>query len=124
MTEFADAAALTRWRDSTLRLYYAVDALMVIGIVVLTVYSIRLGPIVGPGVEQSFGAAVALMFVMGALMVHITDRAYRLWPLGRKTPTQPPGMITDETVANFLKVLVLVLAGAGVAYVLGSLIAS
>ena len=124
MTELEDAQELARVRQSVLRLYYSIDALMVIGIVVLTIYSIRLGPLVGPGVETSFGYAVSLMFLMGAVLVHVTDRAYRLWPFGRKAIVYPPGVVTDSDVAMFVKVLVVVVAAAAISFVLGSLIAA
>jgi hypothetical protein len=112
-----------RARDQTLTLYFATVGLLLVGIAVLTVYAIQLGPIIGPGVESSFGYAVSLLFLMGALLAHIIDRAYRAYPLGRKVTTVPPGPVTDAALANFVKVVVIVAAGAGVAYILGSLIA-
>ncbi len=116
MREFA------RVRAATLRYYYAIVVLMILGIVVLAVYSIRLGPITGPGVESSFGLASALMLIMGAVVVHVVERAYRVYPLGRKTATHPPPPVTERDLVTFLKVLVLVLTGAAIAYILGSLI--
>jgi hypothetical protein len=112
-----------RARDQTLLLYFATVILLLIGIVAMTAYAITLGPIVGPGIESSFGYAVSLLFLMGALLAHIIDRAYRVYPLGRKVPTSPPGPVTDQGIATFIKVVVLVGAGAGIAYILGSLIA-
>ncbi len=112
-----------RARDQVLTLYFATVLLLLIGIGVLLAYTIQLGPIIGPGVEQSFGYAVAILFLMGALLAHIVDRAYRVYPLGRKVPTEPPGPVTEAALANFLKVAVLVAAGGSIAYILGSLIA-
>ena len=122
MNEFDDDARLASSQGRQLRLYLVICVLMLLGIGGLTVYSIQLGPLVGPGVESSFGYAVALMFVMGATLVHCVDRMYRLWPLGRRVRTQYPGAVTDRSLATFVKVLVLVAAGASVAYVLGGLI--
>ncbi|MCI4331723.1 MAG: hypothetical protein L3K19_07770 [Thermoplasmata archaeon] len=112
-----------RAREQTLTLYFAVVLLLLLGVGILTAYTIQLGPIIGPGVESSFGYAVGLLFLIGALLAHIIDRAYRLYPLGRKVSTHPPGPVTDQSIANFVIVLVLVLGGAAVAYILGSLIA-
>jgi hypothetical protein len=112
-----------RVRDRTLNLYFAIVILLLIGIGVLLAYSIRLGPIIGSGVETSFGYSVALLFLMGALLAHIIDSAYRLYPLGRRVPTHPPGPVTERSIANFVVVAVLVIAGGSIAYILGSLIA-
>lgn len=110
--------------ETVLRLYLAVMLIMIVGIAVLVVYSIRLGPLVGPGVERSFGYALTLLFVQAAVLAHVVDRAYRDWPLGRRVhPTMPP-LITDRTVATALKVVVLLAAAAAVAYLVGGLLAS
>jgi hypothetical protein len=109
-------------QQTQLRLYTWIAVLMLFGIGGLTVYSIKLGPLVGPGVESSFGYAVALMFLMGATLAHCADRMYRLWPLGRRVRTTPPPPITEVAFATFGKVVVLLAAGAAVAYVLGGLI--
>ncbi|MCI4353038.1 MAG: hypothetical protein L3K14_06585 [Thermoplasmata archaeon] len=101
-----------------LNLYAAVIILMIGMIGLLTVYSIRLGPLVGPGVESSFGYAVALMFLASALIVHVIDRMYRVWPAGRSVSTVFPGFFTDRGLANALRILIFVAAGAAVAYVL------
>lgn len=118
-----DEAAWTRARETTLTLYMATTILLILGIVVLVIYAIELGPLVGPGVEQSFGFAASLLFLMGALLAHIVDRAYRSWPLGRKVAVVEPGPVTDRAIATLLKVVVLVGAGGAIAYILGSLIA-
>ncbi len=106
-----------------LDLYATVEALMVLGIAVLVLYAIRLGPLTSPGAEQSFGYAVALVFLMAAVAVHAVDRTYRSWPLGRRFHPTPPGPVTVAAQTRFLKVLVFVLAAAAIAYVLGGLIA-
>lgn len=110
-------------RNRILNLYDAVTFLMLIGIGVLVVYSIRLGPLTSPGAQQSFGIAVALMFIMAALIVHLVDRTYRVWPLGRRITPTPPGPVTATAEARFLTVIILVIAAASIAYVLGGLIA-
>jgi hypothetical protein len=112
-----------RVRNRVLDLYAAVQVLMLLGIAVLIVYAVRLGPLTSPGAEQSFGLAVGLMFIMGAVVVHLTDRTYRVWPLGRRFTPTAPGPVTNEAWARFLRVLVIVLAGSAIAYVLGTLIA-
>ena len=122
MSEYVGEARLASAQDRQLRLYLVISVLMLLGLGGLTVYSIQLGPLVGPGVESSFGYAVALMFLMGATLVHCVDRMYRLWPLGRRVRTQAPGAVTDRTLATFVKVLVVVAAAASIAYVLGGLI--
>ena len=110
-------------RERVLNLYTSVTVLMLLGIAVLVVYAIRLGPLTGPGVEESFGLAVALMFVMAALIVHTVDFTYRVWPLGRKFRPTPPGPITEAGQARFLKILVVVITAAAIAYILGGLLA-
>jgi len=112
-----------RARERVLDLYTAVTVLMLLGIAVLVVYVVRLGTLTGPGVQESFGLALALMFLMAAVVAHVMDRTYRSWPLGRRFRPTPPGPVTAEGEVRFLKVLVVVLAGAAIAYVLGGLIA-
>ncbi|MCI4319933.1 MAG: hypothetical protein L3K23_07380 [Thermoplasmata archaeon] len=122
MSEFADGARLASVQRRLLRLYLVISVLMLLGLGGLTVYSIALGPLVGPGVEASFGYAVALMFLMGATLVHCVDRMYRLWPFGRRVRTQAPEVITDRSLASVAKWFVLAAGAAAVAYVLGGLI--
>jgi hypothetical protein len=105
-----------------LDLYDAVTYLMLIGIGVLVVYSIELGPLTSPGAEQSFGYALALMFLMSALIVHLVDRTYRVWPLGRRITPTPPGPVTARAQARFLALLVFAIGAAAIAYVLAGLI--
>ena len=109
-------------RARVVDLYTAVTVLMLLGIAVLIVYAVRLGSLTGPGVEESFGIAVALMFLMGALIVHVVDRTYRSWPLGRRFRPTPPGPVSEAAQARFLKILVIVIAAAAIAYILGGLI--
>lgn len=108
-------------RRRTLDLYSATTALMLLGIAVLVVYSLLLGPLTSPGAEESFGLALALMSLMGGVLFHVLDRTYRSWPLGRRFAPNPPGPITVDAQVRFLKVLVFVLAAAAVAYLLGGL---
>lgn len=115
-------ADVVRVRERTLALYYAGAVLMLLGLGVLTVYVVRLGPLTGPGVEQSFGFAVSLMFLMAAMLVHLVDRTYRVWPLGRRVQSPAPGPVTDQGWATFLAVAVLVAAGAAIAYVISGLL--
>ena len=111
-----------RLRRQVLDLYDAITYLMLIGIAVLVVYSIRLGSLTSPGAQESFGLAVALMFLMSALIVHLVDRTYRVWPLGRRIQPTPPGPVTVAAQARFLKVLIFVIALAAIAYVIGGLL--
>lgn len=112
-----------RLRNRTLDLYIAVAALMLLGIGVLIGYAVRLGPLTSPGAEQSFGYALALMFLMGAVIFHLVDRIYRVWPFGRRVHPAWPGYVTVEGEIRFFKILIVVAAGAAIAYVLGGLIA-
>lgn len=113
---------VTRAEHRVLNVYAAIMLLMLVVIGLLIVYAIRLGPLLGPGVEESFGLAVALLFLCGALVVHVVDRVYRVWPMGRSIPTMFPGFITARGMANLVKVLIIVCAAAAVAYVLATLI--
>ena len=110
-------------QERVLDLYTAVTVLMLLGIAVLLVYAVRLGPLTSPGAEESFGIAVALMFLMAALIVHTVDRTYRAWPLGRKFRPTPLGPVSEEAQARFLRILIVVAAAAAIAYILGGLIA-
>jgi len=116
----ADLADLQR---RTLDRYAVVTLLMLVGIAILVAYAIRLGPLTSPGAQQSFGYAVALMALMGAVIFHVADRTYRVWPLGRRVRPTPPAPITLDSWVRFLKVLIVVLAVAGIAYMVGELLA-
>ncbi len=114
---------LRELQNRALDLYLALTLLMLIGIGVLIVYAIRLGPLVSPGAEQSFGYAVALMSLMGAVLFHLVDRMYRCWPFGRRFRPTPPGPVSEAGQVRFLKIVVVAVAAAGIAYLVGSLIA-
>jgi len=116
-------AELRELRRRVVNLYDGVTFLMLVGIAVLIVYSIELGSLASPGAQQSFGYAVALMFLMSAVIVHLVDRTYRVWPLGRRFRPTPPGPVTPHAQARFLAILVFVIGAAAIAYVLGGLIA-
>ncbi len=95
-------------RARTLALYDSVAVLMLVGIAVLIVYAIHLGSLASPGAQESFGLAIALMSLMGAILFHVTDRTYRSWPLGRRFSPTPPGPVTLQAEVRFVKVVVLV----------------
>jgi len=110
-------------RQRTLDLFAATIALMLVGIGVLIVYTIVLvGPLTSPGAQESFGLALALSFLMAAVAGHLVDRMYRVWPLGRRIHPTPPGPVTPAAEVRFFKVLVVVVAAASIAYLLGALI--
>jgi hypothetical protein len=117
-----DAKQYRRLRRQVLDLYDAVTFLMLIGIAILIVYCFELGPLTSPGAQESFGLAVAVMFLMAALIVHLIDRTYRVWPLGRRFTPTPPGPVTTHAQARFLAILIFVIAAAAIAYVIGTLI--
>jgi hypothetical protein len=114
---------LARVRARVLDLYTAITLLMLLGIAILVGYVVHLGNLTAPGVQESFGLALALMFLMAALVAHVVDRTYRVWPLGRRIRPTPPGPVTLEAQVRFVKILILVIAAAAIAYVLGGLIA-
>jgi hypothetical protein len=109
-------------RERVLNLYAAILALMLVGIGILTIYILQLGPLVGPGVEQSLGFAIALMFLMAALMVHTAEATYRLWPLGRRFQPTPPGPVSDRMIATFLRILVVVSAVGVLTYLIAGFV--
>ncbi len=123
MSSALGEAELLRIQDRALSLYYAAMILMLLGIGVLGLYCYRLGPLTSPGAEQSFGFAVSLMFLMGALVIHLVDRTYRVWPLGRRFRPTAPGPVTDRAWSVALAVLILVIAGGAIAWILGGLLA-
>ena len=123
MSDSSAEVEYRRVRARVLDIYAAVEVLLLLGIGVLIAYSIRLGPLTSPGAQEAFGLAVALMFLMGSRILHLAHRTYRVWPLGRRFEPTPPGPVTTEGQVRFLKVLVLVIAGAAIAYKLGGLIA-
>ncbi|MGA8664083.1 MAG: hypothetical protein WB809_03315 [Thermoplasmata archaeon] len=110
-------------RQRTLDLFAATIVLMILGIGVLIVYTIVLvGPLTSPGAQESFGLALALSFLMAAVAGHLVDRMYRVWPLGRRIHPTPPGPVTPAAEVRFYQVLVVVLAAASIAYLIGALI--
>jgi hypothetical protein len=119
-----DRDAYLRLRRRVLDLYDAITYLMLFGIAVLVVYAaVLIGPLDSPGAQQSFGYALALMFIMSAVIVHLVDRTYRVWPLGRRITPVAPGPVSVEAQARFLKILIVVIAGAAIAYLIGGLLA-
>ena len=111
-------------RQRVLDLYAATILLMIVGLGVLLLYTILLvGPLTSPGAQESFGLALALAFLMAAVAGHLVDRMYRVWPLGRRIHPTPPGPVTPQAEVRFFKVVVVVCAAAGIAYILGALIA-
>ncbi len=122
-SDATDRADYLRLRRRVLDLYDAVTYLMLLGIAVLIVYCLRLGPLTSPGAEQSFGIALALMFLMATLIVHLVDRTYRVWPLGRRISPTPPGPVTERSQARFLAVLIFVIAVGACAYIVAGLLA-
>ncbi|MCI4365925.1 MAG: hypothetical protein L3K10_07720 [Thermoplasmata archaeon] len=113
-----------RLRERVLDLYTTVIALMIVGIGGLVLYTVLwVGPLTSPGAQESFGLALALSFLMATVAVHLVDRMYRVWPLGRTIHPTPPGPVTDRSLARFFQAVVLVAAAAGIAYLLGALIA-
>jgi hypothetical protein len=119
----AEEAELLRVQERTLSLYAAIVVLMLLGIAVLAAYAIRIGPLTSPGAQASFGYALALMSLMAAVVFHVVDRTYRVWPFGRHFRPSPPGPITVQAQVRFLQVLTVVLAAAAIAYVIGGLLA-
>lgn len=120
----AEEQAYLTLRARTLWLYSVISGLMLAGIAILALYAFKLGPILGPGVTASFGYAVALMFLMGAVLIHIVDRIYRVYPFGRRIHPARPSPLGAAEVATFLRVVVVIAAIGAVGYILGSLIAT
>ena len=105
-------------RRRVINLYDTITALMLLGMALLIVYIVEIGPLTSPGAQQSFGLAVAFLFVMGSIMIHVVDRTYRAWPLGRHFRPSTPEAISPATVARFLRIFTVVAAGAAIAYLL------
>ena len=122
MSETAALPDAGRAQATVLRLYQTIAVLMLLVIGALALYSFKLGPLVGPGVEESFGIAVALMFLCAAMLIHLVDRTYRVWPEGRRVRPPVPAMVTDRSIAFGLKLLLVVLVGASIAYVIATLV--
>ncbi len=122
MSERSPEALASAAQARVLAYYRAIAVLMLVVIAVMIVYAIRLGPLVGPGVEESFGLSVALMFLAAGMLVHLVDRTYRVWPEGRRVRAPVPAMVTDRGLALAIKVLIVVAVGAGIAYVIATLV--
>lgn len=118
------ADLVLRAQRRVLNLYAAVLGLMIIVIALLVAYAVHLGPLVGPGVETSFGLALAGLFIAGAIVAHVVDYTYRVWPEGRTFRPSFPGFFSDQGIANAIKVLILVAAAATIAYVIATLLVS
>lgn len=112
-------AALQR---RALRRYTTAVLLLLLGIALLLAYASRLGPLNDPNAERSFGLAVSGMAILGAVIFHLADRAYRIWPIGPRGRPTPPAPMTMESWARLLKVLIVVIAIAGIAYIIGILV--
>jgi hypothetical protein len=109
-------------RDRLINLYLGVSLLMLVGIGVLVFYCVTLPSLTAPGPQQSFGLAISLMALMGAVVSHLLDRAYRLWPLGRRVVPRTPGYVSVQAQANFVRIVILVAAGAAIAYLIAGLL--
>lgn len=116
------ATAYARAQNEVLNLYFATIVVCLIAIAILVGYCISLGTLVGPGVESSLGYALALLFLISALLIHIVDRSYREWPLGRRVRPSNPAQITRETMVYVLRIVVVAVAAALVAYILATLL--
>ncbi|MCI4373131.1 MAG: hypothetical protein L3K02_05765 [Thermoplasmata archaeon] len=118
-------AEFARLRGRVLDVYTSVITLMLVGIAILVAYIVLwVGPLTSPGAQESFGLALALAFLMATLAVHLVDRMYRVWPLGRTVHPTDPGPVTDRDLARFFRWLVVLLTAAALAYLLGVLITS
>ncbi|MHB1435311.1 MAG: hypothetical protein ACYCPN_05295 [Thermoplasmata archaeon] len=117
-----------RIQDRTLRVYGATVGLVLVGIAVLATYAISIGmgftgPGLGsPGGQQSFGLAVSLLMMFGAVLFHVIDRLYRTWPLGRHIIPTAPRPLTVESQILLVKVIVVVAAAAGIGWILAGLL--
>jgi len=110
-------------RYRLLNLYAAVTLLMLAGIAILVVYIlVGVRSLTSPGAEQSFGLAVSLMALMGAVIGHVIDRTYRVWPLGRRITPTPPGFVSTRAQSNFVRVLIVLAAAGAVAYLIAGLL--
>jgi hypothetical protein len=113
---------LSALRSRVLSLYFSIVIVGFVAIAVLLLYVLQLGSLVGPGTEESLGLAISLMFLVGALLVHVMDRTYREWPLGRRVHPAAPPPVTDLSVALALQVAVIVAAVLLCAYIIAGLV--
>ncbi len=118
-------AEFHRLRERVLDLYSSIIAVMIVGIAILTAYIVlAVGPLTSPGAQESFGLALALAFLMGTVAVHLVDRMYRVWPLGRTVHPARPAPIGERDVVRAFRWAVVVATAASVAYLLGLLLTS
>ena len=122
MSEGFTDAELRGIRRRVLNVYDGITALCMLGIAIMIIYVIKVGPLTSPGAQESFGLALSIMFLLGALLFHIVDRTYRTWPLGRRFSPTPPGPVTGWDIARFLRVFTVVVAGAAIAYLIASML--
>ena len=116
-------AAYGQLRRRVMDLYFAITILCLVAIALLVYYVLTLGVIVGPGVEESAGLAIALLFLLSALLVHLVDRAYREWPEGRRVHPSPGRFLSDSDLSRAVKVAVVVAAGLLLAYLFAGILA-
>jgi hypothetical protein len=117
-------AELARARSRILSMYFSVVAISILAIAVLIAYIVSLGALVGPGVESSLGFALALLFLLAALLVHLLDRAYREWPLGRRVHPTAPGSLSAASMVTVVRWVVVAAAAAIIIYLLATLLTS
>ena len=115
---------LARLQNETLNVYFAVVVICIVAIGILVAYVLALGPLVGPGVESSLGYALALLFLLAALLVHVVDRSYREWPLGRRFHPSPPNVVTPARMVYVLRICVVAAVAFAIAYILATLLTS
>ncbi|MCW6167459.1 MAG: hypothetical protein LVQ64_03320 [Thermoplasmatales archaeon] len=77
MSEGFTDAELRGIRRRVLNVYDGITALCMLGIAIMIIYVIKVGPLTSPGAQESFGLALSMMFLLGALLFHIVDRTYR-----------------------------------------------
>jgi hypothetical protein len=116
-------AEFAHLRARLLDLYTFVTVLMLLGIAVQAGYILFfVGPLTSPGAQESFGLALALGFLMATVVVHLVDRMYRLWPLGRNVRAERPTILTDRDAVRALRWVVVLGAIGGGAYLIALLL--
>ncbi len=130
MSELTDLtpAELNAIRERLFRWYGAITAIALGVMAVLIAYVIVYGMgfagpgLASPGGQQSVGFALAMLLLLAALLVHLVDRIYRVWPFGRKVEVLVPRPLTIESQVLLLKVLVAVFAAAGIGWLIAGLL--
>ena len=117
-----EAGELHRLQERVLTLYATITVLMLLGIAVLAVYSLRVGALTSPGARY---------------VVRLRARAdapHGRGPVPRRRPHVPrlaarptdhanaAGAVTPQAQVQFLQVLVFVVAAAGIAYLIAGLL--